>query len=76
MLTLNLKERQKIDDLKLFEENWNFGNYLKIEILKKNWKLESWKLNLRIGIFEIKFERNWNFGNYLRIGVLEIKFKD
>ena len=27
----NLKEKQEIDDLKLFE-NWNFENYLKIEI--------------------------------------------
>ena len=33
--------------------------------------MEFWKLNLRIGILEIKFERNWNFENYLRIGVLE-----
>ena len=34
--------------------------------------MEFWKLNLRIGILEIKFERNWN---YLRIGVLKIKFR-
>ena len=38
--------------------------------------MEFWKLNLRIGILEIKFERNWNFGNYLRIGILKIKFKE
>ena len=84
-VTLNLKERQKIDDLKLFEnwsglkiiwrklkfwkwfKNWNLENFI--------WKLESWKLNLRIESLEIKFERNWNFENYLRIGVLKIKFK-
>ena len=57
-----------------FEINWNFENYLRIGVLKikfKNWsfgnkiwkKLEFWKLNLRIGVLEIKFERN------LRIGV-------
>ena len=34
--------------------------------------MEFWKLNLRIGILEIKFERKWN---YLRIGVLKIKVK-
>ena len=50
--------------------------YLKIEISKIIWKLEFWKLNLRIEILEIKFERNSNFENYLRIGVLKIKFKN
>ena len=50
-MTLNLKEKQKIDELKLFEENWNFGNYLKIEILKKY---------LKIGVLKIKF-KDWNF---------------
>ena len=34
--------------------------------------MEFWKLNLRIGILEIKFERNWN---YFRIKVLKIKFR-
>ena len=38
--------------------------------------MEFLKLNLRIGILEIKFERNWNFENYLRIEVLKIKFKN
>ena len=57
-------------------ENWNFENYLKIGILKIIWKLEFWKLNLRIEVLEIKFERNWKFENYLRIGVLKIKFKN
>ena len=47
LVTLNLKEKQKIDELKLFEENWNFGNYLKIEILKKY---------LKIGVLKIKFK--------------------
>ena len=40
------------------------------------WKLESWEVNLRIGILETKFETNWNFENYLRIEVLKIKFKN
>ena len=60
--------------LKLFErklefwnffENWSLENYLKIE-----------KLNLRIGILEIKFERNWNFENYLRFVVSKIKYEN
>ena len=38
-----------------FERNCTFENYLK--------KLEFWKLNLRIGILEIKFEINWIFEN-------------
>ena len=89
-----------------FERNWNFGNYLRIGVLKIKfrklnfgnqiwkkfeswklnlkeigileiiWKLEFWKLNLRIGVSEIKFERNWNFENYLRIEILKIKFKN
>ena len=29
--------------------------------------MEFWKLNLRIGILEIKFERNQSFENYLEI---------
>ena len=37
--------------------------------------MEFWKLNLKVGILEIKFERNWNFENYLRIEVLKNKFK-
>ena len=37
--------------------------------------MEFWKLNLRIGILEIKFARNWNFENYLKIGVLKIKYE-
>ena len=45
---------------KLFKKNRN----LKIEVSKIIWKLEFWKLNLRIGILEIKFERNLNFENY------------
>ena len=40
-------------ELKLFLEKTGF--------LKFIWKLESWELNLRIGILEIKFDRNWNF---------------
>ena len=50
-MTLNLKEIQKIDDLKLFEENWNFENYLKIKILKNY---------LKIGVLKVKF-KDWNF---------------
>ena len=37
--------------------------------------MEFWKLNLKVGILEIKFERNWNFENYLRIEVLKNEFK-
>ena len=48
------------------KENWSFENYLKIEVSKI-----IWKLNLRIGILEIKFERNWNFENYLAVGIFE-----
>ena len=58
------------------KENYSFEIYLKIEVSKIIWKLDSWKLNLRIEVLEIKFERNWNFENYLRIGVLKIKFKN
>ena len=71
---LKLFER-KLEFWNLFE-NWSLENYLKIEVSKIIWKLEFWKLNLRIGILEIKFERNWNFENYLRIGVLKVKFKN
>ena len=39
-------------------------------------ELEFWKLNLKIGVLEIKFEINWNFENDLRIRVLNIKFKN
>ena len=55
--------------LKLFERK---TRVLKIKVSKIIWKLDFWKLNLRIGILGIKFERNWNFENYLRIGVLKI----
>ena len=34
--------------------------------------MEFWKLNLRIGILEIKFERSWKFKNYLRMEILKI----
>ena len=50
-------------NLKLFEENWSFENYLKIKILKIIWELKFWKL----------FEK-WSFENYLKIEVLKIKF--
>ena len=33
------------------------------------------KLNLRIGILEIKFERNWNFENDLRMEFLKLNLK-
>ena len=59
--------------LKLFERK---TRVLKIKVSKIIWKLEFWKLNLRIGILEIKSERNWNFENYLRIGVLKVKFEN
>ena len=42
-------------DLKLFEENWNFKNYLKIEILKK----KNLKIGVELKLFEIKLEF-WN----------------
>ena len=45
-----------------------------IGVSKITWKLEFWKLNLKMGILKIKFERNWNFENYLRIEILRIKF--
>ena len=53
-LKLNLKEIG-ILEIKLEE----------IRILKIIWKFEFWKLNLRIGVLEIrvKFVRNWNFEN-------------
>ena len=69
-----------------FERNWNFGNYLRIGVLKikfrklnfgnQIWKkLESWKLNLKeIGILEIIWKLEfWKLN--LRNGILEIKFK-
>ena len=49
---------------------------MKIGILKIIWELELWKLNLRIGVLEIKFEKKWDFENYLRIGAMKIKFKN
>ena len=67
--------------LKLFErklefwnllENWSLENYLKIRgflrigILKIIWEFEFSKLNLIIGVLEIKFEEIWT---------LKIKFK-
>ena len=62
-VTLNLKERWKVIELKkylktkvklkLFERKLKFSN------LFKNWKLENC---LKIGVLEIKF-KNWNFGN-------------
>ena len=64
-------------------EFWKL-NMKEIRILKIIWELEFWKLNLGIGVLEIKFERNWSFekylkikilDNYLKIEVLEIKFK-
>ena len=55
-------------ELKLFEK--------KTGVLKIIWELEFWKLNLIIGVLEIKFERNWSFENYLKIGVLKIRFKN
>ena len=56
-------------------EFWKL-NLKEIRILKIIWELELWKLNLKIGVLEIKFERNWNFENYLRIGAMKIKFKN
>ena len=38
-------------DLKLFEKNWNFENYLKIEILKKYLKTR-----VKLKLFERKLE--------------------
>ena len=64
LVTLNLKERHKIDDLKLFE-NWSRFKIIwrKLEFWKlfENWNLK--KKNLKIGVelklFEIKLEF-WN----------------
>ena len=59
-------------------ENWSEIKIIwkKTRVLKFIWKLEFWKLNLKIRILEIKFEINWNFENYLRIEVLKVKFKN
>ena len=56
-----------------------------IGIFRIIWELGFWKLNLRIGVLEIKFGRNWELKKIvwklelwklnLRIGVLEIKFE-
>ena len=46
--------REKIGILKFI---WKIG------VSKITWKSEFWKLNLRIGILDIKFKRNWNFEN-------------
>ena len=46
-------------------------NLKEIEILTIIWEFEFWKLNLRIGVLEIKFERSWNFENYLIIESFE-----
>ena len=74
----SLKNYLKIGVLKIKFKNWNFGNKIwkKLEMTKIIWELEFWKLNLIIGVLEIKFERNWSFENYLKIGVLKIRFKN
>ena len=64
LVTLNLKEKQKIDDLKLFE-NWSGFKIIwrKLEFWKLIWKMKSRKLNFKKnGILKIKF-KNGNFGN-------------
>ena len=51
-------------------------------ILKKDWKWDFWKLNLKFGNFEKIFEDdilkikfgNWNFGRLFEDGILKIKF--
>ena len=51
-------------------------------ILKKYWKWEFWKLNLKFGKFEKIFEDgllkikfgNWNFGRLFENDILKIKF--
>ena len=63
LVTLNLKERWKVVELKkylktgvksrLFERKLKFWN------LFENWKPENY---LKIGVLKIKF-KNWNFGN-------------
>ena len=60
-------------DRRLFENQsgiktvWKKIRFLKfiwkIGVSKITWKSEFWKLNLRIGILDIKFKRNWNFEN-------------
>ena len=57
----------KIGVLKNILENRNFGKII--------WEWKLWKLNLRIGILEIKFERYWNFENYLRMKSLKLNLK-
>ena len=61
LVTLNLKERQKNDDLKLFE-SWSEFKIIwrKLEF----WKLKFWKLL-----------ENWGFENYLKSEVLKIIWK-
>ena len=83
LVTLNLKERWKVVELKkylktrvelkIFERKLKFEIYSKIESSKIIGKLTIRKLNLRIGILGIKFEINWKFENYLRMGVLKMK---
>ena len=58
LATLNLKERQKINDLKLFE-NWN-----RIKTIWKKTRV------LKIEILKIKF-KNWNFGKLFENGSFE-----
>ena len=53
--------------IKIVWEKTRFLKFIKIGVSNIIWKLDIRKLNLRIGISEIKFERNWNFENYLRI---------
>ena len=65
LVTLNLKERQKIDDLKLFE-NWSG-----FKIIWKNLSFENY---LKIKVLKIRFE-NWSFENYSKFRVFKITWK-
>ena len=51
-------------EIKTIWEKIGFLKFIwKIGVSKITWKSEFWKLNLRIGILDIKFKRNWNFEN-------------
>ena len=63
-------------NLKLFEENWSFENYLKIEVMKikfEDWNFERLFENGNFWNFEIwKNIWKWNFWKLnLKIGILK-----
>ena len=45
-----------------FERNWNFGNYLRIGVLKIKFRKWNFGNYSRVGVLQNKF-RNWSFGN-------------